>query len=160
MKPLHTFKSASTVHQLYIHFVFVVKYRKKTIDLDTLDLLRRVFTDVCAELECRLISCNSDEDHVHVLVAFPPKIAIAELANRLKGRSSYEIHRRPPKIEGDRQRDDPKPENPPTVRTTHLPFWSPSYFVKTVGFETVSHTFAYIRDQGAGKKQPSPRAPS
>ena len=94
MRQSFPLRDAGSVHQLYVHLVFITKMRKETITLEALQFLREIFNAVCVDLECRLISCNSDWDHVHVLVQFPPKIAISLLVNRLKGVSSRRIHER------------------------------------------------------------------
>ncbi|MDM3929283.1 IS200/IS605 family transposase [Mycobacterium intracellulare subsp. chimaera] len=48
---------------------------------------------VCAELDVDLVEFNGETDHVHLLVAYPPTLAIAVLAQRLKGRTAYAVRR-------------------------------------------------------------------
>jgi putative transposase len=38
---------------------------------------------VCAELEVELVELNGESDHVHLLVAYPPTLAISALVQRL-----------------------------------------------------------------------------
>jgi len=137
-------RGARTVHSLYIHLVFVVKKRKSLISDEMLQFLRETFDEVCNDLECTLISCNSDKDHIHAFVAFPPKIAISLLVNRMKGISSRGIGQRAfaPASE-DRRLDGDA-------------FWSPSYFVKTVGHQSADDTKKYIESQGEPKRQWKP----
>lgn len=42
---------------------------------------------VCADLDAELVEFNGEPDHVHLLVAYPPTLAISVLAQRLKGRT-------------------------------------------------------------------------
>ena len=49
--------------------------------------------NVCAELDAELVEFNSEADHVHLLVAYPPTLAISTLAQRLKGRTAYAVRR-------------------------------------------------------------------
>jgi hypothetical protein len=42
---------------------------------------------VCTDFECELVEFNDGENnHIHLLVNFPPKLAIARLVSSLKGR--------------------------------------------------------------------------
>jgi putative transposase len=64
---------------------------------------RPVFTDemltfcehtmrtVCTELDVELVEFNGEADHVHLLVAYPPTLAISVLVQRLKGRTAYVV---------------------------------------------------------------------
>jgi len=140
MQKVHASRSASTVHQLYIDLVFVVKKRKSPISDEMLQFLRETFDQVCNDLECTLISCNSDKDHIHVFVAFPPKIAISLFVNRMKGISSRGIGQRMFAPASDDRRSDGDA------------FWSPSYFVKTAGHERADEITDYIRNLGMPKR--------
>ncbi|EUA17312.1 transposase IS200 like family protein [Mycobacterium xenopi 3993] len=74
---------------------------------------------VCAELDVELVEFNGEADHVHLLVAYPPTLAISALAQRLKGRTAYAVRR---EFTG------------ACVRARmrgHL--WSPSYFAVSCG---------------------------
>jgi putative transposase len=44
--------------------------------------------DVCAEFETDVREFNAENNHVHLLVTFPPKVALSTLVNSLKGVSS------------------------------------------------------------------------
>jgi putative transposase len=48
---------------------------------------------VCAELDVELVELNGEADHVHLLVAYPPTLAISTLEQRLKGRTAYAVRR-------------------------------------------------------------------
>jgi putative transposase len=79
------------VSVLNVHLVFVTKYRRGVLTGDHLDLLREVFTDVCADFGARLVQCNGEDDHVHLLVTYPPQVAVSRLVNSLKGVSSRRL---------------------------------------------------------------------
>ena len=40
---------------------------------------------VCADFEAELREFNGENNHVHLLVNFPPKVAVSRLVNSLKG---------------------------------------------------------------------------
>jgi REP-associated tyrosine transposase len=48
---------------------------------------------VCADLNAELVEFNGEPDHVHLLIAYPPTLAISVLAQRLKGRTAYAVRR-------------------------------------------------------------------
>jgi REP element-mobilizing transposase RayT len=48
---------------------------------------------VCAELDVDLIEFNGEANHMHVLVAYPPTLAISTLVQRLKVRTAYAMRR-------------------------------------------------------------------
>jgi len=140
MQKVHAARGASTVHSLYIHLVFVVKKRKPLISDEMLQFLRETFDEVCNDLECTLIFCHSDKDHIHAFVTFPPKIAISLLVNRMKGISSRRIGQRTfAPVSDDRRLDGDA-------------FWSPSYFVSTAGHQSADAIADYICSQGRPKR--------
>jgi putative transposase len=94
-----------------------------------LDLLGAVFTDVCADFGARLVEFNGEDDHVHLLVAYPPQVAVSRLVNSLKGVSSRRL----------RQRS--------RVRTHQEHLWSPSYFAASAGGAPLAMLAEYIRQQ-------------
>jgi putative transposase len=47
-----------------------------------------VFASVCADFGAELVEMNGEDDHVYLLVASPPHVAIARLVNSLKGVSA------------------------------------------------------------------------
>ena len=156
MRSLYPDRGAHSVHQLQAHLVFVTKFRRETIDAEVLQFLRSVFDGVCQDLDCELLTCQSDKDHVHVVVQYPPKIAIAVLVNRLKGVSSYKFHRQGSgkslNTEGDSvygQGDEPAH---PSVNNAKPAFWAPSYFVKSVGASTLAETTGYLNKQEANRR--------
>ncbi|OKX13188.1 hypothetical protein AWP93_13125, partial [Escherichia coli] len=47
--------------------------------------LRTYFSNVCADFEAELVEMDGEPDHVHLLINYPPKLAISSLVNSLKG---------------------------------------------------------------------------
>ena len=64
--------------------MFVTKYRHRVFGDRHLRRLEEVKRAVCDDVEDELVEVN----HVHLLVNFPPKVAISKLVNSLKGVSS------------------------------------------------------------------------
>ena len=44
---------------------------------------------LCAETGAELREFNGENDHVHLLVHYPPKLPVSTLVNRLKGVSAH-----------------------------------------------------------------------
>jgi putative transposase len=70
------------------HSVFVVKYRSCVFDAQAIHLLRGIFADVSSDAHVTLVEMDGEDDHVHLLVEYPPKVAVSSLVNSLKGVSS------------------------------------------------------------------------
>jgi REP element-mobilizing transposase RayT len=79
---------------MHVHLVFVTKYRRGVFTQPILDDLQAIFSSVCADFEAELIEFDGQDDHVHLLVNYPPKIAVSALVNSLKGVSSRMIRQK------------------------------------------------------------------
>jgi putative transposase len=65
------------VAALYAQSVFVTKHRRGVLTGKHLDTLREVFASVCADFGAELVELDGEDDHVHLLVAYPPHVAVA-----------------------------------------------------------------------------------
>ena len=52
---------------------------------DATEKLRTYFSNVCADFEAERVEMDGGPDHVHLLINYPPKLAISSLVNSLKG---------------------------------------------------------------------------
>jgi putative transposase len=109
--------------------VFVTKYRRGVLTDEHLDTLRGVFASVCADFGAELVEMDGEDDHVHLLVAYPPHVAVARLVNSLKGVSARRLRQRY------------------RVRTHREHLWSPSYFAASAGGAPLEMLEQYIRRQ-------------
>jgi putative transposase len=82
------------VFMMHVHLVFVTKYRRGVFTKEILDGLRPIFASVCIDFEAELIEFDGEDDHVHLLVNYPPKVAVSKLVNSLKGISSLMIRKK------------------------------------------------------------------
>jgi REP element-mobilizing transposase RayT len=67
-------------------------------DGDAITRLRTIFTNVCKDFEAQLIEMDGEDNHVHLLVNYPPKHSISALVNSLKGVSSRLLRRERPDL--------------------------------------------------------------
>lgn len=121
------------VFNLHVHLVFVTKYRRGVFDKTILDHLQGIFSAVCTDFEATLVEFDGEDDHVHLLINYPPKVAVSNLVNSLKGVSSRLIRKK----------------NYPTI-TNKLwggALWSPSYFAGSCGGAPISIIRQYIEQQ-------------
>ncbi len=123
----------SCIYKNYIHLVFVTKYRRDVLTLDMIERLREVFLETCLQMGAELLEFNGETDHVHLMVQCPPKLALANLVGKLKGKSSYCLRREfwplvKNKLWGNR-------------------FWSPSYCAVSCGGAPLEIVKRYIEDQ-------------
>ena len=54
--------------------------------------------DVCADSGTEPVEFNGETDHVHLLINFPPKVAVSKLVNSLKGVSSRRLRQEFPDL--------------------------------------------------------------
>lgn len=118
---------------LHAHLVFVTKYRRRVFTDAMLTFTENTMRGVRADLEVDLVEFNGEADHVHLLVVYPPTLAISDLAQRLKGRTAYVIRR---EFTGACAR---------ARMRGHL--WSPSYFAVSCGGAPLSIIKQYIDGQ-------------
>jgi putative transposase len=120
------------VFKLHVHLVFVCKYRRKIFDKAAIDRLREIFGGICREFEAHLAEMDGERDHVHLLVEYPPKLAVSSLVNSLKGASSRVLRNERPDIQD---------------RYYKGVLWSPSYFAASCGGAPVAMVRQYIEQQ-------------
>lgn len=121
------------VFLMQVHLVFVARYRRKIFDLDAIEKLRSYFSSVCADFGVELVEMDGECDHVHLLINYPPKLAVSNLVNSLKGVSSRLLRRDRPDIA---QRYYYKGV-----------LWTPGYFASSCGGAPISIIRQYIEQQ-------------
>lgn len=126
-------KGRHCVYELHAHIVFVTKYRGKVFDGHHLTTLESLFVDICESFEVDLVEFNGEQDHIHLLVNFPPKVQLSKLVNSLKGVSSRKL----------------KQYHPESLKPAYAndALWSPSYYVGSVGGGSIRQVKAYIENQ-------------
>lgn len=121
------------VFMMHVHLVFVTKYRRDVFTKEILEVLRPIFVSVCNDFGAELIEFDGEDDHVHLLVNYPPKVAVSKLVNSLKGVSSLLVRKM----------------NFPNIQKKLWggALWSPSYFAASCGGAPIAIIRAYIEQQ-------------
>ena len=120
------------VFNMHVHLVFVTKYRKDVFTKPMLDAMEGMFKKVCLNFEAELTEFNGEDDHVHLLINYPPKVAVSDLVNSLKGVSSRHL-----------RKDFPEIKN----KLWGGSLWSPSYFASSCGGAPLEIIKQYIEQQ-------------
>ena len=132
MKEYH--KLSHCVYYANYHIVFVTKYRRKIFKYgmgayacQTLKKVQRNY------IGTEILECNSDKDHIHILIRIPPKYPISEVVGFMKGYSAHAIRKRFNFLN--------------KVYFGSDGIWSSGYFMSTVGIDedTIRN---YIEYQG------------
>jgi len=83
---------ANTYTQLYIHFVFAVKYRQAVIGENWEDRLQKYITGIVQNNGHKLLAINTMPDHLHFFAGLNPMQSISALMRLVKGDSSEFIN--------------------------------------------------------------------
>ncbi|WP_261894483.1 IS200/IS605 family transposase [Vibrio cyclitrophicus] len=121
-----------SVSKLVVHLVFTTKYRRKLFTGVMIEQLREAFESACVKLECELIEMDGEQDHVHLLISYPPKLSISVMVNNLKAVSSRMLRRQNTHL---------------TRQSKTSALWSRSYFACTAGGATIETLKAYVESQ-------------
>ena len=122
---------AHTKWECKYHVVWIPKYRKKKLFGELRKELGPVLRELARHKESEIVEGCFLLDHVHMLIAIPPKYAVAQVVGYIKGKSAIHIARN----YGGRQRN-----------FTGEHFWARGYFVSTVGIDE-GVIRQYIRQQ-------------
>ena len=121
-----------SVTKLVVHLVFTTKYRRRLFDGYMIKQLKESFESACEKLECDLLEMDGEQDHVHLLIAYPPKLSVSVMVNNLKATSSRRLR----------------------ILNTHLTtqsksgrLWSRSYFACSAGGATIETLKEYVNSQ-------------
>ena len=78
--------------RLYYHLVWATKNRAPIIQPQIEKRLFAYLVHKAAELDCYVYAINGWTDHVHLVVAIPPKNSVADVVKHLKGASSHDLN--------------------------------------------------------------------
>jgi putative transposase len=135
-------RGRTVVYNLHAHLVFITKYRRKVMDDAMLRTCEKAMRKVCEHFGAELKEFNGETDHVHLLVHYPPKVALSGLVNSLKGVSSRRL----------------RAEYTGRVNRAimHGRFWSPSYFAGSRWSPAASGRGLHRAAEATGLTDPPP----
>ncbi len=126
-----TYSLAHTKWMCKYHIVFIPKYRRKVIYGQYREDLKEILKTLCKYKGVEIIEGHLMVDHVHMLVAIPPRLAVADFMGYLKGKSALMMFDRHANLR---------------YKFGNRRFWAEGYYVSTVGLNEATIK-KYIRDQ-------------
>jgi len=108
---------------------WATKYRYKVLQGAMRDRIREIIRQTCAEMDVHIIKGVLARDHVHMFINVPPKLALAAVMQRIKGRSSRRVQMEFPELR---------------KRYWGRRFWARGYFSTTSGNVTDDIILQYL----------------
>ena len=134
----------STSHAVYetkYHLVWCPKYRKKILVGDVKERVKELIYKIAEEFEFEIDRCEIAEDHVHILLSFPPRYSISKVVGIIKSISASKILKEFSIIKK-------------KLWGGHL--WEQGYFVRTVGEHMTDDVIRkYIEKHSFSIEQPT-----
>lgn len=130
------------VYELDAHLVFVTKYRRGVITNRVRELIVGTAKNTVIRHNTTIKAIDGEDDHIHLLISYPPKISISTLVAALKTTTAKAVRQ----------------ANFVEVNTKIWGnnFWSPSYFVASTGGANLETVKKYVENQRAPKKPGNP----
>ena len=133
MKKYHT--GSHSKYLLKVHLIFVVKYRKKLLTYPINKSVKQIMYEIANESDFEIEVMESDQDHIHLMVDYPPTLSVVSIVNRLKAVSTNRIWKQIGQL-----------------LQTHFwkekTFWSDGYFASSTGDVSTKTIRKYIELQG------------
>jgi REP element-mobilizing transposase RayT len=79
--------------RLFVHLVWSTRHRAPWLQPEHDGPLAGLLERKARALHSVLIAAGNGADHVHVLLQHPPRVSVSQIAHRLKGASSWALHR-------------------------------------------------------------------
>lgn len=121
------------VYSIQYHVVWCVKYRRKVLTTEIEESLKAILYKTASDNGIKILECNGDLDHIHLLIDCTPQHYIPDMIKALKGVSARLLI----KQYGDELKEK--------LWGGHL--WNPSYFISTVSENTEQQIREYIKSQ-------------
>jgi len=118
-----------SVSMLVVHAVGATADRSGVLPASRDDWLAGELRRAATELGAVVLAAGNTADHVHVVLQYPPRVAVATLVGRLKGASSRAAH-----VSGVMGYDDG---------------WQGGYWAESVGVEHIEPLLEYVAHQRA-----------
>ncbi|EFY06738.1 IS200/IS605 family transposase [Succinatimonas hippei] len=122
---------------LQYHIIFVCKYRKQLFLLPGLsDKIKELSRIICVRHDVTIKYMETDKDHIHYMMEFPPTLSVSSLVRTLKAYTTYHVWRS--------EFADRLNQHFWRERT----FWTDGYFVCSIGSVSEKTLKEYIENQG------------
>ena len=115
------------------HVIFVVKYRKKLLDLYG-DKIKNLVLEIAEQSDFVISELEVDRDHLHLMIESVPKLSPLQIVRRLKQESTVRLWKLYPELK--------------KHFWNEKIFWSDGYFCCSIGNASIETVRKYIESQG------------
>lgn len=84
-----------TYWRLHYHLIWAKFERQPLLTIEREKVFYRVLYEKAKELDIFIHAAGNVDDHVHVVVSIPPKLAVARVVKNIKGTSAFAINHMP-----------------------------------------------------------------
>ncbi len=132
--PNDYYSKGRSLSDLKAHLVLTTKYRRKVFSGEMIQRLHEIFEDLLSAQECKLVSFDGEQDHVHLLFQYHPDIHLSRFVSNLKSVSSRKM-----RVEFK--------DSLNRIYKGKAVLWNSSYFIASCGGVTISTLKKYIENQ-------------
>ena len=126
-------KTRTNLYRTTYHLVWVTKYRKVIFTtLNRREAMMEMLSLMAENNDMTILESEVMEDHIHLVVSFPPNKSISTVMKALKGASAREWFQQFPETKKELWKGS---------------LWSGNYFVSTVGNVSKEVVMQYVQDQ-------------
>ena len=112
---------AHSLYECKYHVVFCPKYRYKILQDEVSNYVEQQIYRLCSQKDdVEVVEVNVQPDHIHLVVSLPPKYAVSQFMDFLKGKLALRLFDRFPQL---------------SRRYWGQHVWSRGYCVSTVGLD-------------------------
>lgn len=127
---MDTKRTRHAAYQINYQLVWCPKFRRPVLEGEVGKRLAELIPLIVEENGGEVLDLTVMPDHVHLLVSFPPTIAINQIMFRVKGSTSHQLRKEFPEL------------------NSRLPsLWTRSYYAGTAGHVSVETIQRYIERQ-------------
>jgi putative transposase len=132
-------RTSHAVYEAKYHLVWCPKYRKKILAEKIRPRVKELFVEISSHFDFEIDRCEIAEDHIHILISFPPKYSVSRVIGILKSISGSKIFKEFPKVKKQ-------------LWGGH--FWEQGYFYRTVGEQVTDDVIRkYIENHSFSQNQ-------
>ena len=126
-------KTRTNLYRTTYHLVWVTNYRKVIFTtLNRREAMMEMLSLIAENNDMTILESEVMEDHIHLVVSFPPNKSISTVMKALKGASAREWFQQFPETKKELWKGS---------------LWSGNYFVSTVGNVSKEVVMQYVQDQ-------------
>jgi putative transposase len=81
-----------TYWRLHYHLIWATFERQPTITPECEKMFYGVLYQKAKELDLKIHAAGNTEDHAHIVISIPPKLAVADCVRNFKGASAFAIN--------------------------------------------------------------------